>query len=460
MKKDIFNFIKKLTIIAIPIIIQQFFLNIASLLDTMMVGKLDNASVSGVFIANQIIFVMNLLIFGATEGGSIFFSQFYGSKDKKYMTQCFSFKLLMSFILALICIIVALTCNKQLVLLFTNDEAEIIIACKYLKLITIQLIPYAITSSISTCLRESHKTVLPMIITGIGAIINFGVNFILIFGYLNMPKMGATGAAVGTIVERFFEMIILIIFIIFKKYDFVYDIKNNIKVDKNLFSKLIVRSIPLILNEGLWALGQTMLVFIFNKNDPIATVALPIATTIYNLIFVVCLGFGQSITILIGNLLGEGKNKESKQKSYISMAYSLIVGIVLGCILTILAPVISSSYTGLEENVRQLGKYLIYVYSIYVIICSCNNSFFFIIRSGGKSIIVILFDSFYSWGIQIPLSFLLLKITNLPLIYFVMVVYAIDLLKFVAGFFLIISGKWIKNLTNISNNNQIKHSID
>lgn len=447
MQKDSLQFIKKLFIIAFPIIIQQFFLNIASLLDTMMVGKLDGSSVSGVYIANQIIFVITLMIFGATEGGSIFFSQFYGSKDKKNMTHCFAFKTYLSLIMAIITIFVSLTFAEPLVKLFTNNQDEISIAATYLRLIAISYIPYAVTSSISTCLRESHKTRIPMCITAIGAIINFCINFILIFGYLNMPKLGAIGAAIGTIIERYFEMIALIVILIKNKYDFTFNFKSNLRINKSFLKQLIKRSIPLIANETMWALGQSMLIFIFKENDSVATVALPIATTIYNLLFVVCLGIGQGITIMIGNLLGEGKENEAQKKASLSIGFALFVGVFLFFLLGILAPIISSSYTGLDEEIRNIGKILIYIYSFYIIICSCNNAFFFIIRAGGKTMIVFLFDSFYSWFIQIPLSFILLKNTNLSFLYFVAVVYSIDLIKFISGLILIYSKKWIKNLT-------------
>lgn len=60
MTMNFFKFIKKLFLVSLPIIIQQLFLNLASLLDTLMVGQLDEASISGVYIATQIVFVIKL----------------------------------------------------------------------------------------------------------------------------------------------------------------------------------------------------------------------------------------------------------------------------------------------------------------------------------------------------------------------------------------------------------------
>ena len=64
--------------IAIPMMIQNGITNFVNLLDNIMVGQLGTESMSGVAIANQLIFVFNLCVFGGISGAGIFCAQFFG----------------------------------------------------------------------------------------------------------------------------------------------------------------------------------------------------------------------------------------------------------------------------------------------------------------------------------------------------------------------------------------------
>ena len=444
------TFIKKLTLIAIPIILQQLFLNIASLLDTLMVGQLDEASVSGVYIATQIIFVVNLMMFGSIEGGSVFFCLFFGKNDEKYNKKSFVFKLYARLIISVLATIGILIFGRPISSLFIKDQIAIDISVQYLNILSLSFIPFGIIISITSSMRESHNTILPMAITLFGVLVNLFINYIFIFGKFGMPQLGAVGAAIGTSAERILELLILLIFCFKKKYLFCNDFVHYLKIEKNLTKEMIKKSIPLLINETLWALGQTVLVYVFSQSAEISTVVLPIATTIFNLIFVVCLGVGNAITILVANTVGTGNFEKSQTEAHISLIFSCIVGILLGLILFIIAPVITSLYTGVSVEARELAEVLIKFYGVYLFISALNNSIFFILRAGGRTLLVFIFDSLYGWILQIPFSFLLLYAFKLDFIPLVIVSYSIDIIKTIVGLILILSKKWYRNLTLIN----------
>ena len=446
MKKKL-EFIKRLIIIAFPIVLAQLFLNIASLLDTMMVGQLDEQSISGVYIATQIIFVVNLMIFGSVEGASVFFCQFFGKKDIVNLKKTFKFKIYASLLISSLATIGVLIFGRNLSSLFTTDLRAIDISVSYLNILATSFIPFALTVCITSSMRESHHTITPMIITLIGVIINFTVNYICIFGKLGIPQLGAVGAAVGTITERFVELIVLITIISIKKYDFNSDFFKSFKIVKSLFVLMIKKSIPLLLNETMWVLSQTVLVYVFSQTSEISTVVLPISSTIFNLIFVVCLGIGNGISILVGNTVGKNEFEEAQKEAYTSLSFSTITGIVLGSILCLIAPFVTSLYKGVSLEARELAKILIIYHGIYLLICSLNNAVFFILRAGGRTSLVLIFDSCFGWGIQIPFAFLLLYVFKLEFIPLVITAYSIEIIKTIVGFILIFSKKWYKNLT-------------
>ena len=135
MKKQMFAFIKRLILIALPIVLQQLFLNFASLLDTLMVGQLDEISISGVYVATQIVFVFNMMMFGTVEGASVFFSQYFGTKDEEHMRKCYALKYVLSISFAIVGMVVLFTFGRDIASLFVSTEAELDIAVKYLNIV-------------------------------------------------------------------------------------------------------------------------------------------------------------------------------------------------------------------------------------------------------------------------------------------------------------------------------------
>lgn len=446
-KTNILTFIKKLILISFPIILQQLFLNLASLLDTLMVGQLDDISISGVYIATQIVFVTNLMLLGATEGASVFFSQFFGCKDEKRMKNSFVLKLIFSVFIGFIELLILTIFGKNLIGLFLNESNKIEIAWSYLLIVSFSMIPYAISVSISTTLREYHKPIMPMIITFIGVIFNFIFNYLLIFGKFGFPNLGATGAAIGTLINRIIEVILLIIYILIKKFPFSRNIKEGFKIEKELLKKITLKSIPLFFNETLWSFSQTILVFFFTKCDSIATTVLPIVQTIFNLLFVVSLGLSNGISIIVGNTVGSNDFKKAQKQAYGSLLFVLTCCFILGIILFFTSDLIVSLYTGVDAQTKELASYFIKFNSIYLMINGLNTCLFYLLRAGGKTEVVFFFDSFYGWIISIPFAIIIVTFIKLPLKQMYISVYLIDLIKTIIGIILIITKKWYKNLT-------------
>ena len=84
-------FYRMVLAIVIPIMIQNAITNFVSLLDNIMVGQVGTESMSGVAIANQLIFVFNLCVFGALSGAGIFSAQFYGADNQEGVRGCFRY---------------------------------------------------------------------------------------------------------------------------------------------------------------------------------------------------------------------------------------------------------------------------------------------------------------------------------------------------------------------------------
>ena len=108
-------FYRRVLAVAVPIMVQNAITNFVSLLDNVMIGQVGTVEMSGVAIANQLLFVFNLLIFGA---------QFFGNNDMDGVRYTFRFKIIICTLLAALCIGILITFGPELIHLYLQGEGS------------------------------------------------------------------------------------------------------------------------------------------------------------------------------------------------------------------------------------------------------------------------------------------------------------------------------------------------
>lgn len=427
--------------ITLPIMLQQMLITIVGLADNVMVGQLGEDIISGVYIATKILFIVNLSVFGIVEGASIYMSQFYGAEDKEHLKQCFNFKLYVEVLLSIIAAIILVFFGKNIALLFVNEcRAEI--AASYLRIYSICLPFFMVGYGIASSLRETQKSFIPMFSSVIGIVVNVSLNFLFIFGL----DLKSDGAAIASVIARVCEMLFLAIYVIIKKPIFYNNIFKNPKIDKLLIKPLIIKSIPLFINEFFWAAGQTILVFAYSKTGEDASSALSISQALIDLFFIAALALGSGIAISMGSTLGKGDKEEAKKHVWYFDTLTIIISLVMSTLLLVVSPFFVHFYN-VSDNVRDIAVRICQIGAIFLPILSLNNSNFFIIRSGGKTGLVFAFDFGFVYLIQVPISLLLAFFTNISLEWLYFFVTGAEIIKIIIGFIMIKSGVWLRNLT-------------
>ncbi len=447
-------FYKKVLALAVPIMIQQGITNFVSMVDNIMVGRIGTEQMTAVAIVNQIIFVFNLCVFGATAGVGIFTAQFFGKGDIKGIKNTFRLKLIFVLIITLLCITLFLTCSDFLINSFMHDAddgVDILLATKeahkYLKIIILGLIPFAVTMVYSGTLRETQKPMIPLISGIIAVFVNLSLNYILIFGKLGFPRLGVEGAAIATIVSRYVEAIIVIAFthIKCKENPYIIGVYKNFRVPLDIVKRVLPKAIPLLLNEGLWALGMTLLTQCYSLRGLAVVAAANICSTITNVFIISLHAFGDSISIIVGGLLGAGKIKEAKETDTKLIGFSFIVSVGVGIIMVLTSPYYPRIYNAVDIA-KQLATYFIICQGIYMPLNSIINSCYFTLRCGGKTLITFLFDSVYMLCICVTFTFILAKFTSLSIVTVYALSLAIEVFKAIIGSILVKKGVWAHNL--------------
>jgi putative MATE family efflux protein len=447
------SFYKTVFAIAIPVIIQHSVTNSVNLMDNIMVGQLGTEQMSGVSIANQLTFVIALCLFGGLAGPGIYGAQFYGAGDIEGLKGCFRIKIWFSFIMTAFSIAVILLFSEPLIRVFLTGagdpaqaEAMLRYAQEYLSIMLLGFLPFALSMSYGSTLRETGETMLPMKASIVAVLTNLLGNWLLIFGNLGFPAWGVKGAAVATVLSRFVELGVLLYAVAAtERFSFLHRIYRNLRVSGQLLRQVIRRGMPLLLNEAAWSLGMTSMNQLYSVRALMVVSALSVSSTIANLFNVFFLGIGNAVAVLIGHALGAGNIKKAREDIWklIFLAFTLCAGI--GLIMAVLSHEFSRLYN-IAEEARTLSGAFIFVGAVIMPLHAIAHCCYFALRSGGSTIITFLYDSVFTWLIMIPITYILVHLTGLPIIPLFAISQGTNIIKVAVGILLIRTNRWQKNI--------------
>ena len=448
------KFYRTLIALALPIMIQNGITNFVNMLDNVMIGRIGTAEMTGVAVSNQLIFVFNLCIFGAVSGAGIFCAQFYGNGDHNGVRQIFRYKLIFSALLTALGVGVFLVAGDQLISLYLRGEgdpaaaaAALARAGEYIRIMLIGLVPYALAQCYCSTLREIGKPMLPMIAGLIAVFVNLIGNYILIFGKFGAPQLGVKGAAIATVLSRFVEMAIVVIWtrLKAKEHPFIIGAYRSLYVPWNLVRRVTLKALPLMLNEGLWSAGIAMLNQGYSVRGLNVVAATNISQTFWNVFAIAFMAVGAAIGIILGQLLGAGKEQEAKEQSYKLITSSVLISSLMALLLGICAEWIPLAYNTSPE-IRHMATRLMQIGALAMPIDAFAHATYFTMRSGGKTLITFLFDSFFVWTVNVPTFLLLTHFTNLSVLWIFAIFQFSALTKCIVGFILVKKGIWIRNI--------------
>ena len=447
-------FYKMALAVVLPIMLQNGITNFVSLLDNIMVGRIGMEQMTGVSIANQLMFVYNLAIFGIVSGAGIFCAQYFGCKDMKGVRNAFRVKLIFCIVFSIVGILVFAFAGEPLIELFlkgNSDDVDPVLTMQngmqYLRIMLIGMIPFAIVQAYSGTLRETGETMLPMKAGIVAVVVNLSLNALLIYGYFGLPALGVSGAAIATTISRFVELIIVVVYAHknTEKHPYMAGFYKDFKVPLSLVGNIFVKGTPLMLNEFLWSLGITTLLQCYSVRGLSVVAAMNISSTLSNVFNVVYIAMGTAISIIVGQLLCAGKIEEAKETDRKLIVFAVLSCFAVGLLLSFVAPQFPRIYEASDE-VRAMATRFILIVALCMPIQGFLNACYFTIRSGGKTLITFLFDSFYVWVFSIPLAYILGHYTLIPIVGVYLICQLSDIIKCVIGFVLVKRGKWAQNM--------------
>lgn len=448
-------FYRRVFSVALPIIIQNGITNFVSMLDNIMVGQIGTLQMSGVSIVNQLIFVFNLCVFGAMSGAGIFTAQFYGAGDEQGVRHTFRFKLLIGLVLTAIGALVFQNAGDSLIGLYLAGESDGAAAIQtleygraYLKVMLIGLLPFALSNAYASTLREIGQTSVPMVAGVCAVLVNLCLNYVLIYGHFGAPELGVVGAAIATTISKFVELAIVATWTHrnHQKVPFITGAYRSMAIPKPLLRQIIIKGMPLMINEALWSTGMAMMNQCYSVRGLNVVAAMNIASTISMLCSVVYMALGNSVGILMGQMLGSGIEEEQLRRDNNRMIrLSVASCLILAIVLIGLAFVFPMAYNTTDQ-VRSIATSIIIIAALIMPVNSYNNAMYFTLRSGGQTMVTFLFDSGFTWVVSVPVAFCLSHFTTLPIVPMYAICVGVDFFKSIVGRWMLNKGLWIRRI--------------
>lgn len=149
------QFYKKLAVLVLPIAVQNLMTALVSASDALMLGFLDQSSLSAVSLATQVQFVLNLFYAALTIGSTVLAAQYWGKGDFRSVEKILAAALKSALLISVVFFFAALAVPELLMRIFR-------------------------------------------------------LNAVLIFGLIGFPQMGTVGAALATTISRAAELILVL----------------------------------------------------------------------------------------------------------------------------------------------------------------------------------------------------------------------------------------------------------
>jgi putative MATE family efflux protein len=433
--------------------LQQFIMSMVSLIDNFMVAGLGDVSMAAVNVINHLFFVYIIIINTVCQAGGMYIAQFKGANNTDGMQHAFRFKIIFSFIAAILYFILCWTIPHHLVALMTMGNAaqdEIVaVGAGYMKIVSFSLFPVAICFSIGTSFREIARPKVPLVISAAATLVNTFLNWVFIYGNLGAPRLEVTGAAITTVISRTFELTLFLIYAARSNPPFFVGIKHLFIVHWKFFKEILIRSGMIFISELSWVFSETVMIAMYNRRGGAEVVAgMAAGWTIANIFFLLFGGIWTVSAVLVGGSLGAGKLDEARRRAEWLKSGAIIAGIIIAVfgtgLATLLIPVV---FSNLSAAARATCLGLDYVILAYLPFFGLLNVQFAVSRAGGDAATGMYTDLSVNTFLFIPGAILLSFLTSLPPVPMFALLKLTDIVKiFVARHFLR-KERWVRNLT-------------
>lgn len=416
------SFLKTVCNIAIPVMLQCMLQSSFSMVDQIMIGQLGSTSIAAVGLAGKFSSIYSVVVAAIATVAGIMIAQYMGQQERKAVDRSFSVNLIGALLLAVIFTILCIGFPRQIMMIYTKETNVYEVAEVYLRIIAITFIPMAGASILSTMLRCMEKATVPLYASLFAAVVNTVLNYVLIFGKFGFEAMGVRGAAIATVISQVVNcLIMLVAFIhIYQKEQRTFSF--SLRLGAEGYRQYAAMLIPILITEFMWSLGENVYASIYGHMGTQACAAMTLTNPIQGLLIGALSGLAQAAGIIIGKSLGKQDYEQAYQDAKKLVWYGICGSVVLSVVLILLRGVYVNIYQ-VESTVKDMAVDVLLAFACIAPVKVLNMILGGgIIRSGGKTNLVMWIDLTGTWVFGVPLGLLTAFVFGLPIawVYFIL----------------------------------------
>ena len=442
------QFLLNMLAIAVPIALQNMISFGVAMMDSVMLGGLGDKAISAANLGGQPFSLLMSIGFGLSSGGSVLIAQYWGRGDVARIRTVMRLSMQIVFTASSLMTLVCLLFPQQVMGLYSNEAEIVAAAAQYLQLVALSYLPYSISNNYMMSLRAVEKVTVSAAIYGTSFFVNVFFNYVFIFGAFGAPALGVRGAAVGTILARCSELLLVTIYMYAKEDTIGFRFSDCFRLKNEMIQDYTRHSLPVLGNELLWGLGISVTAAIIGRIGSVFVTANSIAAVLNQLALVSVIGVGNAAAVITGKLIGEGRMQRAKRAANTILLGSVFVGMFNCAMIFILRPIFLSFYRITPEAYEAAYTVMGVLALLHLSLAIDITCIIGILRGGGDTKTAFAFDCGALWLVSVPMGVLsgLVWGWPVPLVY---VMLKLDSpIKTILSLIRLKSGAWIRNVTN------------
>ncbi|AEF80945.1 MATE family efflux transporter [Leadbettera azotonutricia] len=410
------SFYSTLAKIALPLALQNLITFGIGLADNFMVGSLGDLALSGVFLSNQVQWILQMLCAGLSAAMVVLAAQYIGKGDIKNAKIVINITLKIAFAVGLALTVVVLFIPRAILGLFTEDQAVIAEGMKYIGVVCFSYVFFCCSNMLLASMRCVQNTKIGFLSSLTGFCVNVFLNWVLIFGHLGMPVLGVKGAAIATVIARASEFTVAFCYARFGDKILAFRLADLRLWNKLLLGDFFKYGFPVILGDIIWGIAGTVQVAILGRLGAEVLAANTIAANLHQLLGVIVYAIAGASGVIIGRTVGSGDIEKVKAYSKTLQKIFICFGLVTGIIIFLLKDfILALGFKAISPEAHSYAIQFLTVFSITIVGTSYQMSVLTgIVRAGGATSFVLLNDLFWVWVVVIPSALLSAFVFHFP----------------------------------------------
>ena len=443
------TFYTTLAKIALPLAMQNLITYGIGLADNFMVGSLGDLALSGVFLSNQVQWLLFMLCTGLGAAMVILAAQYLGKKDIKNAKVVIAVTFKIALGIGGFATLLVFLFPGEILNLFTRDENVVAEGMRYIGIVCFSYVFFSVNSVLLASMRCVQNTKIGFLSSFTGFCVNVFLNWALIFGNLGLPALGVSGAAIATLIARICELGVSFYHVRFIDRTLFFRVRDLTLRNREILADFFRYGIPVILGDILWGIGGSVQVAILGLLGTEALAANTIAANLFQFFSVLVYGIANASGIIIGRTVGSGDYQRVKNYAKTLQCIFLAFGILTGLLIFFAKDLIlTAGFPNISADARVYARQFLFVFSLVIVGTSYQMSVLTgIVRAGGATSFVLINDLIHVWLIVIPSALLSAFVFHFPPVVVFICLKSDQFLKCIVAVIKLNRWDWMRKLT-------------